>query len=228
MIGASVRPDIDALVRVQEKFQKFAERRLLVESDRAATEAKDEIRDEMTRARLGRLGNAIGATSDLKKGNGVHRSGGKTTASGVVFIRSKSERTRGTIASYTEGGEILPRNSRWLWIATDDVPARAGRVKITPGNWSKFGLDQRIGPLVLVKSVNGWPLLVVKDASVSLSGKPRSAKSLTKTGKLRKGQTARSFIVAFYAIPRTSRQARLNPRAIASRAAQRMARRLQA
>ena len=180
----------------------------------AAGRAYKMIRAEMTSASLGRLGNAIGSGSDLQKRGVVRKSGIGFTASGWVHIRSKSERTIGTIESYTQGAEISPRNSRWLWIPTDDIPSRAGRVKITPGNWDKFGLDKRIGPLVVVRSVNGWPLLVVKGASVSLSRKARSAKSLRKDGGLRKGQVARDFIVAFVAIPRTSRRARVDVPAI--------------
>lgn len=229
MIGASVRPDIDALVRAQEKFQKFAERRLLVESDRAASEAKDEIRDEMARARLGRLGNAIGATSDLKKGNGVHRSGGKTTASGVVYVRSRSERTLGAIDAYTQGATITAKNSSGLlWIPSDDLAARAGGrrgKKMTPALYRKFGFVQKLGPLIRIETPTG-PQLIVKNVGLNAAGKSRSARSLTKRGLPRKGQIAVDFIVAFIGIKETSRQARVNPRAIASRSAQRMARRL--
>lgn len=180
----------------------------------AATRAKTMIRSEMASAGLGRLGNAIGSGGDAEKRGSVFRKGAGFSASGWIHIRTKSERTRGAIDAYTKGADIMPRNGRWLWIPTDDIPARAGRNKITPGNWIKSGLDKRIGPLVLVRSVNGWPLLVVKNASLSGSGKARSAKALTKTGRLRKGQVARDFIVAFIGIPRTSRQARVDVPAI--------------
>jgi hypothetical protein len=180
----------------------------------AAARAKTAIRREMLSSGLGRLGNAVDSGSDLEKRGAVFRKGTGFSASGWVNLRTRNERTVGAIDAYTQGAEITPRNGRWLWLPTDDIPARAGRKKITPANWNKFGLDKKIGPLVLVKSVNGAPLLVVKDASVSGSGKARSAKSLTKTGRLRKGQVARSFIVAFIAIPRTSRQARVDVPAI--------------
>lgn len=55
---------------------------------------------------------------------------------------------------------------------------------------------------------------MVKGASVSGSGKARSAKSLRKDGGLRKGQVAQKLIVAFIGIPRTSRQARVDVPAI--------------
>lgn len=179
----------------------------------AAVRAKTLIRREMTAAGLGRLGNAVDSGSDLEKRGMVKAKGAGFSASGWVHLRSKSERTVGAVEAYTEGAEISPRLGRWLWIPTDNVPARAGKRKITPGNWNRSGLVQRIGPLVKIWA-NGRPLLVVKGASVSGSGKARSAKSLRKDGGLRKGQVGQKLIVAFIGIPRTSRQARVDVPAI--------------
>lgn len=229
MIGASIVPDIDALVAVQKEFNRRAEQMLLDESDRAAVEALGDIRTEMERAGLGRLGNGLGYTSDKKKGRGVYRRGGNVSASGVVFIRSKSERTRGTVESYTEGAIIRPRKGRWLWIPSDDLPAKAGGrrgEKMTPALYNKFGYAATIGPLVPVMSAKGTPMLIIRNVGLNAAGKSRSAKSLTKRGLPRKGQVAQEFIVAFYGIKETSRQARLNPKAIAANRAQHMARRL--
>lgn len=228
MIGVSVRPDIDALSRAQQKFMRFAERRLLVESDRAAEEAKNEIRDEMSGAQLGRLGNAIAHTSDLKLGKGVHRSGGVTTASGIVYVRSRSERTQGAIDIYTRGGVIAAKGGGWMWIPSDQLAARAGGrrgKKMTPALFYKFGLDKKLGPLVRIQGDEG-PLLIIKNVGINAAGKSRSAKSLKKNGEARKGQIRLDFIVAFTGIKSTSRRARVNPRVIASRAAQRMGKRL--
>ena len=180
----------------------------------AAGRAKSMIRREMSAAALGRLGNAIESGSDLQKSGRVRTSPVGFSASGWVYVRSKSERTLGTIEAYTQGAQIAPRSGRYLWIATDNIPARAGKVKITPRNWDKFGLDKRIGPLVMVKSINGRPLLIAQGATLSGSGKTRSAKSRRKDGGLRKGQVARDFVVAFVGIPRTSRQARIDVPAI--------------
>lgn len=179
----------------------------------AAGRAKSMIRREMVSAGLGRLNLAIDHGSDLEKRGAVRQTGVGFSASGWVFVRSKSERTVGAVEAYTQGAEISPRRGRWLWIPTDNVPARAGRRKITPSSWNQSGLVQRIGPLVMIWA-NGRPLLVVKGASVSGSGKARSAKSLRKDGGLRKGQVAQELIVAFIGIPRTSRQARVDVAAI--------------
>lgn len=226
MLRASVRPDFDALVRAKKKFQAHADRRLLDESDRAAREARNEIDAAMVAAGLGRMGKALGATSDKKLGKGVHRSGGQTTASGIVFVRSGSQRSRGAIDAYTSGAEIVAKKGPYMWVPGDDIPARSGRYRLTPALWKKNGFDQKYGPLVRVNLPNGTPALIVRNVGISASGKARSVKSLTKRGKPRKGQVQVDYLIAFIGIKRTSRAARVNPKAIASHAAMQMGRRL--
>lgn len=184
-------------------------------TDRAATLAVRSIRTAMQGAGLGRLGNGLGAASDLSSGRGIHRKeAGGWSASGIVFVRSRSERTRGAIESYTAGSEIRPTRGRWLWIATPDIQRLAGgkgkRARVTPGNWQALGLDNRIGPLVPLRSVDGRPLLAVEKVGVALTGQTGSARSLTKSGRARRGQIRRELLIAFIAIPRTSRAARVD------------------
>lgn len=202
----------------QQKIEGAASRAVHREGRRAVSD----IRAAMQSSQLGRLGQAIGSTSDLDKGR-IHRRGRSSFAvSSVVHLRTRSERTIGAIESYTAGAEITPRRGRYLWFSTDEIPRVTGKYRMTPELYRKNGFEAKIGPLVFVKSVNGSPLLVVKTASVSEAGRPRSAKSLTKRGKLRKGQRAKEFIVAFVGIPRTSRAARINVRAIMEEAKQRL------
>ena len=191
---------------------KRAESAALKSTDRAAKTAKARIRTEMGSARLGTLGNAFAAKSDLDRGGIQVRYGsnGGFAASGIVYVRTKSERTLGAIQAYTEGADIRPVRSRWLWIATDNIPRVTGRYRMTPELWVKNGFDQKIGPLVVVRSVNGYPLLVVKNVGLSAAGSRRSAKSLTKRGMPRKGQIEKQFVVAFIGIPFTSRAARVD------------------
>jgi len=207
-------------------FGKAIDRRLelaaLEATDKAAKIAVRSIREAMAGAGLGRLGNGLGSASDLSSGRGIHRrDGGGWSASGTVFVRSRSERTRGAIESYTGGSEIRPVRGRWLWVPTPDLQRVAGgkgkRQRVTPGNWDNLGLDRRIGPLVLLKSVNGFPLLAVKGAGVSLTGATGSARSLKKNGQARRGQIKRELLVAFVAIPRTSRAARVDVNSILAR-----------
>lgn len=195
------------------------ERAALVATDRAAQTAKRTIRAEMQGANLGHLGNAIDANSDKSRGDGVKRlADGGFSASGAVFIRSKSARTRGAIESYTQGANIRPVRGRWLWIPTDEIQRLGGsgkkKERLTPGNWVKFGMDRTIGPLTVIRGINGYPLMVVKNVGVSEAGKRRSARSLTKSDRPKKGQVAKEFIVAFIGIPHTARAARIDVTAI--------------
>jgi len=201
-------------------WRRFAEQRMeraaLIATDRGARNMLGEVRSQMAGAGLGRLGNGLGYDSDLRQGRGVHRyADGGFSASGVVFIRSGSERTRGAIEAYTQGAEITPVRSRWLWIPTDNIPRVSKRFRLTPALWVQNGFDQRIGPLVYIKGINGYPLLAVKNVGVDLSGRKRSARSLTKRGMPRAGQTEKQLLIAFVGIPRTARAARVDVNAIA-------------
>lgn len=201
------------------EFNRMAEARMkraaLQATDVATKSLLSEIRLTMAGAGLGRLGNALGATSDLKRGGRVHQTaGGGFSASGGVFIRSGSERSRGAIVAYTEGAAIRPTRGRWLWVPTDNVPRISMRYRLTPAMWKENGLDRRIGPLVFIKSVNGYPLLVAKDVGLAISGARGSVKSRKKNGEARKGQVAKDFVVCFVGIPATARAARIDVRAI--------------
>lgn len=209
-----------------EKFARLrSEVAALEATKRAAVMAKRRIRDAMKSAALGRLGNAIDHSSDAEKRGTVYRRADGFSASGVVFVRSKSERTLGAIESYTQVETVIsPVRSKWLWIPTDAMQRVAGKGKnkqrVTPGNWSQLGLDTKIGPLEYIKSVNGYPLAIVKGVGVSATGSARSARNLTKKGYARKGQVRKEFLVCFIAIPRTSRKGRINVAAILRSVAQ--------
>lgn len=185
---------------------------------RAALTAKRKLRADMQGAGLGRLGNAVDHGSDAEKNGRVRTMGQGWSASGWLAIRSRSERTIGAIESYTAGADITPKRGRWLWIATDEIPIRAGRQRMTPSLYNRMGFASKIGPLMPAKSSNGTPLLIVRNVGVSASGKPRSARSLTKRGMPRRGQQQVDFIVAFFGIPHTSRRARVDVDAIVAEA----------
>lgn len=206
------RPAFDQYYRQSEQQMEAAALRA---TDRGRTGATRTIRQQMQSAGLGRLGNAIGSTSDLARGRSVHRlPGGGFSASGTVHIRSRSPRTIGAIEAYTQGAEIRPVRSRWLWIPTDEIPRVTARQRMTPALYVRNGFERKIGPLVRIASVNGNPLLIARNIGVSEAGRSRSAKSLTKSGRPRKGQRLKEFVVAFIGIPRTSRAARVDVSAI--------------
>lgn len=206
---------LGALRQYQSSIERRMEYAALVATDRASTIAKQKIRTAMQGAGLGNLGNALGSGSDLSKGRGVHRRGaGGWSASGWVHVRSKSARTRGTLQAYTEGAKITPKKGPWLWFPSDEIQRVAGsrkdRARLTPGNWVKYGMDKKVGPLVKIKSVNGYPLLVVKNTNVPLAGIKRKPRASLKSGRSPKGYVEKQFLVAFIGIPFTSRKSRVS------------------
>lgn len=203
------------------------ERAGLEGTHRAGEILKRSIREDMAGAGLGRLGQAFATKSDKDRGGIQKRyANGGFSVSSTLYVRSRSERTLGAIESYTQGSEIRPVRSRWLWFPTDEIQRLAGsksaRSRVTPGNWSEFGLDRKIGPLVFVKGISGNPLLIVQNVGSSALGARGKLKSLTKRGLPRKGQVERKFVVAFVGIPRTSRAARINIEALARKALDQM------
>lgn len=219
-MGIKARIERSAIPGPFDAYYRFAEQRMeraaLEATKQGAAMAKSRIRSDMSAAGLGRLGQAIGATSDAEKGRGVHRyASGGFSASGVVFVRSKSERTLGAIEAYTKGAEIRPVRSRWLWIPTDQIPrVGAGKKRLTPATWASSGMEAKIGPLKPVKSINGYPLLVVEQTNVPLSGRKGKPRASLKNGRSPKGYTQKQFLVAFIGIPFTSRAARVDVTAI--------------
>lgn len=200
-------------------------------SDRASRQLLRTLREDMAGANLGRLGNALGQTSDKTKGT-VFKRGDIIRASGLVFIRSKSPRTVGAIISYTEGAEILPVKGRWLWIPTDEVQRIVGsgkeRARMTPALYKARGFEQKFGPLILIRSINGNPLLAVQNVGVSgVGARGGRVRGLTKGGRPRKGDRLKELAVLFVGIPRTSRAARVDPRLRAQEAATQVTAQLQ-
>lgn len=196
------------------EFQRFAEQRFeraaLIASDRMTVDAKNDLRRSMSGAGLGRLGLAIGSGSDIRKGGRVARRGAGFSASGWLYIRSKSERTVGAIQAYTEGATISPVKGRWLWIATDSIPQRVGKFRMTPQRYNASGLVNSIGPLVMIPGRNsGEALLVVRGVTTRLAGRP-NARRAPRSGRARAGREVQDFVVAFVGIRRTSRVARVN------------------
>lgn len=189
------------------------ERASLAATDKAAREALPQIRGP-----LGRLGNILGAGSDLKKGRGVRRTpDGGYRASGWIHMRSKSERAVGAIQAYTEGAEIAPVRGRFLWIATDEIPRRAGRKRMTPALYRANGFENRIGPLVQIPGRHrGEALLIVRNVTVDRFGRRGKARRLPRRGAVGSSRARKDFIVAFVGIRRTSRSAKVNPKQIIS------------
>lgn len=198
----------------------------LHETRKAAAKLKINIRAAFKGSGLGNLGNAIASGSDQQKhGRVFERGGGRWSASGWVYIRSKSERTIGAITSYTKGATISPRYGRWLWLATPDLKRVVGlpagdskgqkKARLEPHLWDRT-YGRTLGSLVTIKSVNGRPIMIIKNpAFVSSSGKRGTIRGALKNGRAPKGTVKKDFIVAFIAIPNTVRAQRVDVAALA-------------
>lgn len=209
-------PSRSDVARLEQTLRRRMEAAALAASDRGGRIAFDKTRAAMAGAGLGRLGNAIGRTSDLAKGRGVYRQSDRFSASGVVYVKGKSERTAGAIEAYTQGANITPRRGGWLWIASADLQKRVkGGFRMTPAQYRAKGFEAKIGPLVSITGRNtSERLLIVRNITVSTDGRA-NPRSLPKTGRVRAGRQQVEQFVAFIGIRSTSRQARVNPIAIA-------------
>lgn len=181
-------------------------------TDEAARQAHFNITGAMGAMKLGKLARAIGHGSDLKKRR-VPPPNARFRVSGWVFARTKSsERTAGALKAYTEGATIVPRKGRWLWIATDEIPQKVGRHRMTPQRYINSGLERRIGELEFIPGDHaGEALLIARDVTVNAAtgyGKARRAPRRGAIGATRKKV---DFIVAFIGIKITRRSARVDP-----------------
>ncbi len=201
---------------LERQIRDKAERALLEASHEAGRRASSGIRAAMSRAGLGRLGNAIDATSDLDKGGRLHRSSSREiSASSAIHLKSRSERTVGAVEAYTRGATIRPRNARWLWIPSPELQRRVkGGARLTPANWQSSGLAQRIGPLIKIPGRHaGEVLLIVQAVTIATKGRA-NPRRLPSRGGVRAGRELRENFIAFTGIRSTSRQARVDPHKI--------------
>jgi hypothetical protein len=199
------------------------ERAALVATDRASRDAQEGVRTSMRSQRLGNLGNAIKQTSDRKKRR-IHRKGEMGfSASGIVYVGTKNERTRGALASYLDGPvNITPKSGRkWLAIATNEIPKRVGRYRMTPERYRASGLESRIGELQFIPTSRANVAYLVAKHVTTNPLRSGSARRLPKNGRARAGR-AEVGIVAFVLIRATRREKRVDVAEIARKFQQRI------
>lgn len=214
MISAKLRrPGLGAFRDYERYAIQRAERAALIATDRASSGGKTGIRSDMAGVGLGRLGFALGSGSDLQKNGRVRRFGNSGfSASGWIYVRTRSERSLGALKIYSEGGDILPVTGKWEWIATDNVPKRIGRYRSTPRRYMQSGLASSVGPLVFIPGRHsGEALLVVKNVTTRTAGRPNPRRA-PRSGRARAGREVQDMIVMFVGIKRTSRAQRFAPR----------------
>lgn len=218
MLRAEVRgPTAAEFNEFRRNGIQIIERAAIASVGKIAARGKSVIRSDMAGAGLGRLGNAIGASSDADTGQVKRFPGEDFKTRALFFARTRSPRTLGALEAYTQGATITPRRGRWLWIATPEAGRLIGsgrnRRRMTPDEYRKGG--EKLGPLVFLRAPNGSPLLAVRNVGVSAVGaRGGRARSLTKKGLPRKGDRSREIVVLFVGIPHTSRAARVDLTAI--------------
>lgn len=211
MIKSSFSFDASFVDRFKRDSVQRVERAMLVATDKASRNALKDIRSS---GKLGRLSNAIGHFSDLKKGKVFRFGSSGFAASGGLNIKTRNERTVGAIISYTEGSDIVPRAGNrggWLWFPTAELAIkRIGRKKITPALYNASPLVGRLGPLQQIPGrTASESLLIIKNVQVSMAGNRRPIKG-AKSGVARAGRQQKEAIIAFIGIRQTSRTKRID------------------
>lgn len=194
-------------------------------TDEAARQAHFNITGAMGAMKLGKLARAVGHGSDLKKRR-VPPPNARFRVSGWVFARGKrgaSDRTFGALKAYTEGATIVPRKGRWLWIATDEIPQKAGRHRMTPARYIASGLERRIGELEFIPGDHaGEAFLIARDVTVNAANGYGKARRAPRRGAIGASRKKVDFIVAFIGIKITRRSKRVDPRKLTADAARRV------
>jgi hypothetical protein len=159
---------------------------------------------------LGRLAGAIGATSSEQK-----RRRDPDNAWGAIFARGGDDsRAGGALEAYTKGATIRGRNVEWLAIATNAVPKRIGRYRMTPQRYEAAGSP--LGPLVFHRiSVNRAVLIIQGDFTVSR----KTGRAKRFAGRVTRSRTRQRDVIAFVLIKETRRMQRFDQVAITRRAA---------
>jgi hypothetical protein len=187
--------------RAKRDYHRSTSRAARYATDRAAKEGRAHLAERMRQVGLGRLGGAIGYTSELKGGRT-----GKLGPYGVIFAKGQSkpdDRGAGAIEAYTRGTTITARNGTWLAIATDAVRKRR---RLTPDLYTKSALGLYLGPLTFRPIGNGRAVLVAK--KVTLSAK--TGRALPAGKRPSKTRVNAKEVVVFVLIRFTIRAQRLN------------------
>jgi len=178
-------------------------------ADRATRYAKEQTQQRIRGAGLGRLANAVGSTSSFRERGYV----ATDNAWGAVFARGKTEgRGNQALLAYSEGATIMPRGGKkWMAFATDAIPKRAGRYKMTPARYNASGLVQSIGKLVFVMGKSGRVAYLVARNVVQSK---RTGRIKAPGARTPRGAVAKKSVVAFVLIKITRRGQRFNQPAI--------------
>lgn len=185
---------------------KRRHKKALYEAARLATHetsigAQRKVRGKISQVGLGKLANAVGQTSAKKKGQRPEK------PYGAIYAKGGDESRAGqALKSYTKGAVITARKGKWLAFATRNIPARAGRWKMTPERYNKGGFQTRIGKLQFVQINANTAWLVVRNVTLH----PRTHQAKRQGPGRTRTRIPKKQIVAFVLIRVTRRAIRFN------------------
>lgn len=214
-LGITYTAPSKLLRREAALYQQDLRQASIIATDKAARRAQTSLKRVMRTAGLGRLGNAVGSTSTLRKDD---RSG--RTPYGVIFARGGDDSLAGgALEAYSQGVTIRAQQKQWLAFQTDALPRRIGRYRTTPERYNSSSLVQSIGKLRFKPGGPDRAYLVVD--KVSLSPKNGRAKKLGPR-KPRTRIVPDKEVVAFVLIRVTRRGRRFDKDVVIGQEASRM------
>lgn len=196
------RPDFSRLRGEAKAFGRAHRLAAVDATDLAGSRAQRRVQAKMRAAGLGNLSRAVGFTSAKRK-----RQLDRTPYAAIYAKGGDESRAGGALEAYSRGATIRAQNSEWLAYATDAVPKRVGRRKMTPKLYNSSGLVGSIGKLVFRKVKPNLALLVLR--KVSLSAKTGQARALGKRAP-RTRIVPEKDVVAFVLIKQTRRAKRFD------------------
>ena len=196
------------LRRAQRQARADLREAARVATDRATRHAHSHIQRKMKGAGLGRLSNAVGVTTSLR------RKGGRWIG-GAIYAKGKTNddnRGAAAIEAYSRGTIIRPKNGgKWLAYQTNAIPRRAGRYRMTPARYRQSGWEQKLGRLEF-RPVNArMALLVAKKVLVH----PRTGRASRAGPRAPRTRIPQNEVVVFVLIRWTQRAQRFDEKVIA-------------
>lgn len=196
------RPDPRAITKFGRKVVAAQNRAAPIAVDRASKVGQKRVQGKMRAVGLGRLANAVGHTSSLRKGRR-----GDRRPWGVIFAKGGDDSLAGgALEAYSRGATIRPTDQQWLWFQTDAVPRRIGRYRTTPARYNASGLATTIGPLQFKRISSNRAILVIRNISIS----PKTGRAKAMGPRKTRTRIPMKEIVAFVGIRWTRRAKRFD------------------
>ena len=203
-------PDVRREVeRSRAQLRSDHRRAAVIATDRASREGVIALRQKMRAVGLGKLGNAVGQTSTLRKRQASNRG---DDPYGVWFARGGDDSLAGgALESYSRGATIMPKaGKRWLWFPTAAIQRRVKigdkRFRLTPARWIGSSLEQTVGKLEFRPLGPNRAVLVVKNVTLS----PKTGQAKARGPRAPRTRIPVKEVVAFVGIPFTRRTQRFD------------------